>query len=239
MDTYTDLLYLSNNRPLKVPQKISQSYKKDDFKFYKKRMLQSLKDLFSGNDNESISKEMKDAYELYVKESIKFFKLKDKYDILQEDYDGVRNQKTKTMPCDPSFDIVYNDTQMMANINFDKDAHFNRNKLTKNFVKVITPDKPQIQYPETKSINLNDPQLKTKGVQKKNHRMLIQHKKQSEEEKTLLPMIEKKGASQQPSPSLPEKKTLIEGSSKQENKKKDKKQKKQKKHKKKTNTKIV
>jgi hypothetical protein len=226
MDTYTDLLYLSNNRPLKVPSEMSQSYKKEDFKFYKKRMLQSLKDLFSGNDNKSISKEMKDAYELYVKESIKYFKLKDRYDILQEDYDGVHNKKTDTIPCDPSFDIVYNDTQMMANINFDKDAHFNRNKLTKNFVKVISPDKPPIQYPETKSINLNDPQLKTKGVQKKNHRMLTQHKKQSEEEKTLLPMIEKKGASQQSSPSSSENRRLSDIV------KKNKKHKKHKKHKK-------
>ena len=202
MDTSLELLYLTNVQYNRTPNEDDQNnteeeITKEEYEFYKKRILFSIKEMFQGK-HKKYTGNMKNAFDEYISSAIKHFKLQDKYDILQAEYKNLEdntiqtNQNNHPKQSNHSKEMEHNDVQMLANSHFDRDAHMNPNKLTQNgFVRVIEPEKKVI-YPHQKEINLKDPKLKSKGIQKKTKFSLLGKSEPKKEKKVKKEKKEKK-----------------------------------------------
>ena len=155
------------------------SINKRDKKFYKKRILNVTRDLFL-NDDVNISPDVKESYNNYIKHCIEYFKMLDKSDIIQNDYN--ENVKAITDNEDADKLILENDNEYDEN-NVDSNNttknknqydnansmlfnKHNKNNTLDNFVKKIHIEKNKIPeiIPRKRKINLKDPLLKFKGV---------------------------------------------------------------------------
>ena len=124
--------------------------------FYKKRIIQLTKDLFKEEQHpESVNHFFKN----YVKNCIRYFKMVDKRDILQVEYDGV-NEKSSNSQYDISMSEVNNE--------FLKSGHFKTKTTLDNYVvKKVSKPKKEKSPPIKKIVNLKNPELMSKGVKKK------------------------------------------------------------------------
>jgi hypothetical protein len=161
-----------------------------DKKFYRKRILALTKDLLYESDmSANILLDVKDTFHMYIKTCMRYFKSQDKCDILQEDYLDIL-EKSLNEKSDPSdYNEIETNKVMMRTIPFKK------NTLDK-FVKHVTniPEKEPI-LPKKRSVNLKDPLLKDKGIEKnknitnnydkKDHKKKESSKKQVKNEKKI------------------------------------------------------
>lgn len=144
------LEYLMNpNQYDKLMKKHIDSTKLNDeeLDFYKERILQVTEDMISGNtyDN-TIHSHFLD----YAKNLIGYFNFQDKYDLIQEEYKDIINDKNI---------ILENEEDI------DKIMYENKKSITlDNFVKKIKKKKKPRNYPQQKKYDLKDPKLKVKGV---------------------------------------------------------------------------
>lgn len=155
------------------------SINKRDKKFYKKRILNVTRDLFL-NDNVNITPDVKESYNNYIKHCIEYFKMLDKSDIIQNDYNENSNAITENEYADKLIvenDNEYDDNNVDSN-NTTKNKNqydnansmlfnkHNKNNTLDNFVKKIHIEKNKIPeiIPRKRRINLKDPLLKIKGV---------------------------------------------------------------------------
>ena len=146
----------------KTPEK-KQKYEKDK-KFYRKRIYDLTKSLLHNDPPQNLLPDVKFIFENYTRATIDYFKMLDKSDILQEDYQYL-------MDIDPKNEIS------IASIESQEEA----DKLMMRSIKIQEPNaleklvkrkstkvvKPMI-LPQQKDINLKDPALKKKGIIKKN-----------------------------------------------------------------------
>lgn len=155
------------------------SINKRDKKFYKKRILNVTRDLFL-NDDVNISPDVKNSYNNYIKHCIEYFKMLDKSDIIQNEY----NENVKAISDNEDADklILENDNEYDENNVDSNNTTKNKNKYDNansmlfnkpnknntldNFVKKIHIEKNKIPeiIPRKRRINLKDPLLKIKGV---------------------------------------------------------------------------
>jgi hypothetical protein len=150
--------------------KKQKNVNKKDKKFYRKRILNLTRELLLKKDDDyiEVNPDIKQCFDNYIKTCIHYFKIIDNNDIIQEEYKDFETD----------FDIHYQDNTYAAtninNSNYDneKDKLFMRkikipNGLEK-FVKIITTKKPEeIIVPKIKEIDLQEPTLRNKGIQKK------------------------------------------------------------------------
>ena len=146
--------------PRRPPQLIS----KNDRKFYRKRILSLTRDLllFKENDD-TLLPDVKNAFEIYVKICIEYFKTLDETDIIQEDYNNFND-------LDINLDIPITN-ELEENITMNEANNLlirsiNVNPLEK-FIKRTTFKKEETIIPVQKEINLDEPYLKNKGICKK------------------------------------------------------------------------
>ena len=141
-----------------------------DRKFYKKRIYDLTKQLMNNEKPERIYPDVAKSFESYINVCIEYFKVLDKSDIIQEDYNGlVTDSKTK------NDDTTVEQLQNMKNTE-------EANKLMMRLVKITEPnslekmvkrtriknvDSKPVIHPIQKDINLKDPILKNKGIRKK------------------------------------------------------------------------
>ena len=145
---------------------------KKDKKFYKRRIFDLTKQLLNNEKPKEMFPDVSSAFDLYAKICIEYFKVLDKADIMQEDYDGFTNSKNTS---------TNTNTSNMTDA--DKQAQEEMNKLLMRTIKITEPNaleklvkrtptkiskKPPI-IPMQKDINLKDPILKNKGIRKKNN----------------------------------------------------------------------
>lgn len=140
---------------------------KEEFHFYKKRIHNLFKELFSNNMPEDLPPDVKYAYDTFIKASIHYFKVVDNNDLLQEEYSD----------CELLLqDCSNNDTNVLENAIYNHEA----NKLLMRSVKMDIPtlDKyvkrtsvkksDSIILPKSREVNIMDPELKTKGLNNNN-----------------------------------------------------------------------
>ena len=128
-----------------------------DIEFYKKRIYLTTKNLLR---NKRFNPSVENAFNEYVATLIKYFKIIDTNDILQEDLNNIqmRNNTNTEM----NANIEYEANEMMMNNANDNDGTLNtfvKMNKNKNHEKIIMPEK--------KKINLKDPKLKNKGIYNK------------------------------------------------------------------------
>ena len=140
---------------------------KEERKFYKKRIYNLFKELLiTKEEPEDLLPDVKYAYDNFIYSCIHYFKTIDNNDLNQEEYKNLNNEEP-----DISNIPELNDN----NLKTEEEA----NKLLMRSIKITTPplDKfvkrkttkveEQIIMPKQKEINLNDPELKLKGINKK------------------------------------------------------------------------
>jgi hypothetical protein len=137
-----------------------------DKKFYRKRILNLTKDflLFKENDTNILS-DVNCAFENYVKTCIEYFKILDKTDILQEEYDDL--EKLDELIKNDELDIKYIQTTEEANNILMRSNKMKTPSLDPFVKRIITKNKNEEIIPIQKDINLKEPYLKNKGICKK------------------------------------------------------------------------
>ena len=140
---------------------------KEERKFYKKRIYNLFKELLiTKEEPEDLLQDVKYSYDNFIYSCIHYFKTIDNNDLNQEEYKNLNNEEP-----DISNIPELNDN----NLKTEEEA----NKLLMRSIKITTPplDKfvkrkttkveEQIIMPKQKEINLSDPELKLKGINKK------------------------------------------------------------------------
>ena len=149
-----------------VKNQKSKSINKEERKFYKKRIYNLFKELLiTKEEPEDLLPDVKYAYDNFIYSCIHYFKTIDNNDLNQEEYKNLYEEP------DISNILELNDDSLKT----EEEA----NKLLMRSIKITTPplDKfvkrkttkveEQIIMPKQKEINLNDPELKLKGINKK------------------------------------------------------------------------
>ena len=164
-----ELTYLINpqyqNQIHRDKTKQEKELSKEELKFYRKRIIQSTRDLLDDINTHPVSNSiLKESFLLYAASCINYYKAIDTSDIIQNQYDTL-NEATLT---DNS------DKNKMDDIEFSENNHllFKHHKTVNtieecmNISKIRHNSNPEI-FPTKKKVNLRDPSLKTKGVKKK------------------------------------------------------------------------
>jgi hypothetical protein len=140
--------------------------------------------MISENSPDNLLLDVKYAYENYINATINYFKIIDNNDIIQGEHDSETNEYLETNG-DLEKDISHNsiedaDAILMRSIKMDPptlDKYIKRTK-TKHL------NEPRLIIPKQKEINLNDPQLKNKGIKNNiNNIYEDKNKKKEDEEK--------------------------------------------------------
>lgn len=125
-----------------------------DKRFYKKRILSITRELFKDNQ---LPRNIIELHNGYVRQLIEYFKLGDRADIIQEEYDSVISETND-----------FSDTD--CDINTANKEIFNvkeRHPSLDNYVTIKKLSKEQEIIPKKKRIDLKQDGLRTKGVVKK------------------------------------------------------------------------
>ena len=154
---------------------------KKDKKFYRRRVLNLTRELLlskkEGDATSDLTNVMEtivtpdllNAFNNYVKACIHNFKIIDKNDIIQEDYKDINMNLLNDLNFLDLSETLENETQNNSNENNKLIMRTIKEKSNlDNFVK-IKYQKPQedIIIPKIREINLNDPNLRNKGIKKK------------------------------------------------------------------------
>lgn len=135
-----------------------------DKKFYKKRIFDLTKKLLNNEKPETMYPDVGSAFDSYARVCIEYFKVLDKSDIIQEDYVGFEDGMLNSKPLDPSYNAVEESMLMMRSIKITEP-----NALEKLVKRTTAKLEKKPIIPLQKDINLKDPNLKNKGISKKNN----------------------------------------------------------------------
>ena len=158
--------YLINTKQYKIQLTniLNKKINKKDKKFYRRRILNLTKELLSKEESEIVtSPDIKYAFDNLVKTCVHYFKILDRNDIIQEDYNDFDDEIKEEKEINETEQILKeeNEKLLMRSVKMS-------NHSLDNFIKIKMTRKPEdLIIPQQKEINLKDPVLKNKGVIKK------------------------------------------------------------------------
>ena len=158
--------YLINTKQYKIQltSALNTKINKKDKKFYRRRILSLTKDLLYKEEAEIVvSPDIKHAFDNLVKTCVSYFKILDRNDIIQEDFndfnEGIKEEKELSES--EQFLKEENEKLLMRSVKMSTHS-------LDNFIKIkMTKQPEELIIPQQKEINLKDPILKNKGVNKK------------------------------------------------------------------------
>ena len=145
----------------------NKSVNKKDRKFYKRRIFDLTKQLLNNEKPEGMFPDVTTAFDMYANTCIEYFKILDKTDIIQEDYDNILTM------IDAKNEITVENNQEEIDKLLMRSIKITEPNALEKMVKRTSTQvakKPPI-IPLQKDINLHDPVLKNKGIRKKNNIM--------------------------------------------------------------------
>lgn len=159
--------YLINTKQYKVQltNAINKKINKKDKRFYRRRILNLTKELLSKEESEIvISPDIKYAFDNLVKTCVNYFKILDRNDIIQEDYNEFDDEiKEENDEISESLQFLKEENEKLLM----RSVKMSNNSLD-NFIKIkMTKQAEELIIPQQKEINLKDPILKIKGITKK------------------------------------------------------------------------
>jgi len=165
-----------------VSKKILNQISRKDQLFYRKRALNLTKELLKGDEDLFVSPDVKYAFECYIKTCVRYFRVLDKSDLIQEEYKSLNlTSQLSEEEMKQSLDgLTELDEILMRKINLK------HNGTLDNFVEIKTlvqEDMVVIPPPQQRRINLKDPILRNKGIRKKKNLENKYNEKQKVEEK--------------------------------------------------------
>lgn len=148
--------------------KKNKQQNKEERKFYRKRTFNLFKEIISGTPPEDLLPDVKYAYDNFVNSTIHYFKTIDNNDIIQSEYKDV---DFSLHQC--SEEVAPNEEKIANNLEADKlllrSIKIDVPTLDKYVIRTKTKKtEDSIILPKQKEINLNNPELKTKGLKKNN-----------------------------------------------------------------------
>ena len=158
-----DIQYLTNKKQYDkyINSENSAYLNKKDQKFYRKRILALTKDLLYETDpSANIVTDVKYAFQHYIKTCMQYFKSQDRSDILQEEYSDILDKSLSETNIHCEYDALETNKVMMCSVPFKK------NTLDKFVKRIQNEIAEEVVFPQKKNINLKDPSLKDKGLEK-------------------------------------------------------------------------
>ena len=157
-----------------IKSKRSKQINKEERKFYRKRSFNLFKELINGNEPKNLSPDIKYAYDNFINTTIQYFKTIDNNDIIQSEYKDIifslDNSSNSFIDSSVNLSTENLKTEILKTENLDADLLLTRSiklevpTLDKYVTRIRTKKKEEIIMPKQKEINLNDPQLKNKGI---------------------------------------------------------------------------
>ena len=136
---------------------------KNDKRFYRKRIFNLFKELLTMNKiPENLSPDVIYTFDNFLNASVNYFQTLDKTDILQEDYkfiDDISNNEMNNLVVEKCQSIESANKLVMRSIQINSLDKFVTKKVSKSKLLIL---------PKQREINLTTPELKTKGIPKKN-----------------------------------------------------------------------
>lgn len=164
----SDLLLISNriNNSFIVNH---NKYDKNEYKFYRKRIFELVKNIMNNKCND---KDIIQSFDYFIKDAIEFIKFQDKSDIIQTEYENALFLKDKNYLQDSNLPITPFGLSIIPeeinNIIFrDHDVKTIDIEKCLNLKKIQTNKQDNIIIPKQKEYNLKDPILKYKGIKNK------------------------------------------------------------------------
>ena len=162
--------YLINTKQYKIQltSALNTKISKKDKKFYRRRILSLTKDLLSKEESEIIVlPDIKYAFDNLVKTCVSYFKILDRNDIIQEDFNdfnkGINEEIKEEKELSESEQFLKEENEKLLMRSVKMSTH-----SLDNFIKIkMTKRAEDLIIPQQKEINLKDPILKNKGVNKK------------------------------------------------------------------------
>jgi hypothetical protein len=151
--------------------------------------LNLTKELLKGNEDTFVSPDVKYAFECYIKTCIRYFRVLDKSDLIQEEYKSLNLTTTQSSEDEIKQSLDGLDEVLMRKINFK------HNGTLDNFVEIkslVQEEMVAPPLPQQRKINLKDPLLRNKGIRKKKNIENKYNEKQAVEEKIQKVKDEKK-----------------------------------------------
>jgi hypothetical protein len=173
IDNHKNKTNNTNNKPKNNGFKM---YKQKDKKFYKKRISNIVKILLNDIEDTDVDKnsyqlfpDIKKSFDVFIKTSIDYFKSMDKCDIIQSDYNNLdigngSTSKLENKNCDIT-NHNHDDNNNEINSLMMRKIIQKKNSMD-SFVKRVPTHKITTIIPQKKKINLHNPELKTKGIDK-------------------------------------------------------------------------
>jgi hypothetical protein len=166
-----ELTYLINpqyqNQIHHSKSKQNKELSNEELKFYRKRIIQSTRDLFDDTYTPPISSSMiRESFLIYAASCINYYKTIDTNDIIQNQYDTL-NEVVLSDNTD-QYDKNNNEIEFSENnhLLFKQHKTINTIEECMKISRVRHISNPEI-FPTKKKVNLRDPSLKIKGVKKK------------------------------------------------------------------------
>lgn len=143
----------------------SETITNTDRKFYRKRIINLFKNTFKAND---YPEDIKKIHEAFMNSSIKYLKLMDTRDILQEDHDLDSSATKQTTMNASNVKEHLNTQELLSQANHvimrEKGSGGNLDAFVeRKTIQVASP----MKMPSKKPVNLSAPALKKKGLKKK------------------------------------------------------------------------
>jgi len=141
---------------------------KKNKKFYKKRIYDLAKKILNEEDTTILPTDILRIFDIYTRTCIDYFKIIDKTDILQGEYEPDAIQESVAVVLNEGENtIIHNNTDnlLMRSIKYDKTTSLD--KIVKRTM--IKKEKETIPLPKKRKVNLKDPALKNKGIGEKNN----------------------------------------------------------------------
>jgi len=173
----------------------AKSIIKEDLKFYKKRIYNLFKELLITKEEPvNLLPDVKYAYDNFINSSINYFKTIDNNDLNQQDYENLeqqvqeeKEQKEQDINNIPELNDDNLKTEEEANKLLMRSINISTTTLDNFIKKKSTKPQEKLIFPKQREINLCDPELKIKGINKKNnitnkYDEIVNKKKETKEE---------------------------------------------------------
>jgi hypothetical protein len=151
-----------------IIHKKSKQVNHEERKFYRKRIYNLFKDMITGKQPDDLLLDVKYAYDNYINATINYFKTIDSNDIIQAEHNDENIMETDEQTDEHDMETQKEDSNieeadaiLMRSVKIEVPT---LDKYVKRTKTKPLKEQPLFIIPKQKEINLNDPQLKNKGI---------------------------------------------------------------------------
>jgi hypothetical protein len=150
-----------------LKSKKNKQINKEERKFYRKRIYNLFKEIISGKPPKDLAPDVKYSYDNFINSAIQYFKTVDNNDIIQSEYNGCdfSLEDSSAKLCDFSANVI---KKNQADLLLTRSVKIEVPTLDKYVTRTRIKKEEEIILPRQKEINLQDPELKNKGLKKNN-----------------------------------------------------------------------